>query len=112
MPAPDPNSSMENLSKVSTIGTNFAFSVVGMGIIGFTMDYFIKSSPKWLIASLAFGLIGGGYRFIRDALAANKQAAAQAARRRPVYIKIEADPEPSEKPDDDPGPPHAPPGKP
>lgn len=104
MPPPDPNSSMENLTKVSTIGTNFAFSVVGMGVIGFGLDYFARSSPKWLIGCLTVGLIGGGYRFIRDALAANKQAAAQAARRKPVYNKVEADPEPAEEADSDPAP--------
>ena len=73
---------MENLTKVSTIGTNFAFAGVGMAIIGVTLDYFAKTSPRWLLGCLAFGLIGGGYRFIRDALTANKRAAAGAARRR------------------------------
>lgn len=62
---------MTRLVRVSTIGTNFAFAVIGMGFIGFAIQHWwLKNTKPWpLLIGLFVGLIGGFYRFVRDATA-------------------------------------------
>lgn len=54
------------------VGLDFGYSVVGMVLLGLAIDYFAKTSPRALIICAVLGLIGGGYRFIREALAMNR----------------------------------------
>ena len=56
------------------IATNFAFGVAGMVLIGFLLERYVwpKASPWIIVGCAAAGLIGGGYRFLSDALAANR----------------------------------------
>lgn len=58
------------------IATNFAFTVAGGALLGWLLERYVwpKSTP-WLILSGAIaGLIGGGYRFIAEALAVSRAA--------------------------------------
>ncbi len=59
------------------IASNFAFGVVGMVLIGWALERFIwpKASPWLLIGFACAGLIGGGHRFVKEAMAANRRYA-------------------------------------
>lgn len=56
------------------IGLNFAFGVMGMALIGWAIQtWWLKSAAPWpLVIGLGIGIIGGFVRFIRDAIAANR----------------------------------------
>lgn len=56
------------------LASNFSFGVLGMGAVGFAVERWLwpASAPWMLLASLALGLFGGGYVFIRDALRLNR----------------------------------------
>lgn len=56
------------------IASNFAFGVAGMCVIGWILQTYIwpKAAP-WLLVGFAIaGVIGGGYRFMKDAMNANR----------------------------------------
>lgn len=57
------------------IAMNFVFGVMGMGLLGWAVQTWLwKSAAPWpLVGGLGLGLVGGFYRFIKDAIAANKQ---------------------------------------
>ena len=59
------------------IASNFAFGVVGMVLIGWVLERFVwpKASPWIIIGFACAGLIGGGHRFVKEAMAANRQYA-------------------------------------
>lgn len=64
------------------VGLNFAYGVIGFTMIGWALQHWVwpKGAP-WVILGFALaGLLGGGYRFIRDAIAMGK-ASSEAARR-------------------------------
>lgn len=62
------------MGRMSGIGTNFAVYVVSGLLIGWLIQKYWK--PDWapwaLLVGLFCGLIGGTYRFIKDANAAEK----------------------------------------
>lgn len=62
----------ERLVQISVIGSNFAFSVMAAGLLGWALQtWLLKSAAPWpLVIGLALGLILGFYRFIREALKA------------------------------------------
>lgn len=101
-PAPKPGGLMEQLIKVSAIGTNFAFAIIGMGVLGYGVDYLAGTLPTWTLVGIVLGFLGGGYRFFKEAMAASK-ASARSSRRtdgKPgpdgsLYRKIE---DPEDKP--------------
>lgn len=64
---------MTSLVRVSAIGTNFAFAVIGMGVVGYFIDKYAKTSPRWTLVLLGAGIVGGAYRFVHDAMALNKK---------------------------------------
>ena len=63
------------MGRMSGIGTNFAVYVVSGLLIGWLIQKYWK--PDWapwaLLTGLLFGLVGGTYRFIKDANAAEKK---------------------------------------
>ena len=65
---------MQRLVKVSTIGTNFALAVAGMGLLGWAVQRWLlpKMAPWPLLIGLFLGLIGGFVQFIRAARALMK----------------------------------------
>jgi len=56
------------------IASNFAFGVVGMVLIGWSLEYFFwpRAAPWLLIGFACAGLIGGGFRFVKEAMDANR----------------------------------------
>lgn len=78
MPMPPPNpSESSRLWRLSGMGSELAFGVIGMALLGFLLDRWMKSTPWIMLVGALLGLIGGGYNFIRRALAENKAAAEQ-----------------------------------
>ncbi len=66
------------LGRLSSIGTNFALAVGGMGLIGYFLDRWLVTTKPWLLLTfLLLGLIGGFYNFVREGLAAGRQATAE-----------------------------------
>lgn len=56
------------------IALSFAYSVGGMALLGWALQRWVfpSSAPWLLIGCLAAGLVGGTYRFIKEALRANR----------------------------------------
>jgi hypothetical protein len=61
------------------IAGNFAFGVAGMVMIGYALERWIwpQYSPKIIVGCAIAGIVAGGYRFIRDGLAANRSFSAR-----------------------------------
>ncbi len=58
---------LERLGRVSVIGTNFAFTVMGGALLGWLLDRWLGSSPVGIIVGAASGLLGGSVRFVSEA---------------------------------------------
>ena len=56
------------------IASNFAFGVAGMCVVGWILQTYIwPNAAPWLLVGFAIaGVIGGGYRFMKDAMNANR----------------------------------------
>ncbi len=67
--------SMEALSRISSISLNFVYSVAGLALLGWLVDYFAKSVPIGLLIGAGLGVAVGAYRFVREATALNKKQA-------------------------------------
>lgn len=59
-----------------TLGTELVCSILAMAALGWGLDYWLGSSPKALLTCLAVGFVGGGYNFMRRALALSKATTA------------------------------------
>ncbi len=57
------------------MGTELAAGVIGMGLLGWLLDRWMHTSPWIMLGGIFVGLVGGGWNFIRRALAENKAAA-------------------------------------
>lgn len=99
MPNPPRNDAMAQVMKVTAIGTNFILAIIGMGILGWALDYWFKTSPWCLLGGLFVGLIGGGYRFIREGKMAATLSAKQVRESGATFRKVEDEPEDSDDPD-------------
>ncbi len=83
-----PNSSnAPDLWRLSGLGIEFVASIVGGGVIGWLLDRWLGTSPWLLVAGLFAGLVGGGYNFFRDAMAASRRAQADYRRDHPASGK-------------------------
>lgn len=71
------------LWRISGMGFELLGAVLGMMLIGWLVDRWQGSSPRWTTVGAIAGLIGGGVNFIRKALALNKAAAAKYRREHP-----------------------------
>lgn len=56
------------------MGTELAFGIVGMALIGILLDWWLGTSPWILIGCLVVGIVGSGYNFIRRATAMSRKA--------------------------------------
>lgn len=63
--------------KLSGLGMEFAAGIIGMAGLGWAIDrWMLKSGGHTaLLICAGIGIVGGGYNFIRRALALNKEAA-------------------------------------
>lgn len=72
------NASANPMWKLSGLGMEFAAGIIGMAGLGWAIDkWALKSGGHTaLLICAGIGIVGGGYNFIRRALALNKEAAA------------------------------------
>lgn len=59
--------------QVYAIALEFVVYTVVCGLIGWGIDYLAKTDKVWMTVGFIVGILAGGYRFIRQALAAAKQ---------------------------------------
>ncbi len=68
---PDQMGTMQQLVRISTIGTNFAFGVGAGVLLGWGLQKWVV--PSWapwpLIVGAALAIVGAGIRFVREARA-------------------------------------------
>ncbi|MFT5422650.1 MAG: F0F1-type ATP synthase assembly protein I [Phycisphaerales bacterium] len=67
-----PNNDLADQAKAWVIALNVVYGMLGFGAMGFAIDYFAGTKPKWMLILGGIGLFVGLYRFIREALAMNK----------------------------------------
>ena len=63
-----------NQAKAWVVALNVVYGTIGFAIMGFALDYFLGTSPRWLLIGAGVGLFVGTYRFIREALELNKSS--------------------------------------
>ena len=69
-----------NQGKAWTIALDPLYGLIGMGLLGYGIDYLAGTGLTWTITLGILGLITGFYRFIKDALALNKQQTRSSSR--------------------------------
>ena len=62
------------LWRLSGLGIEFVGVVGGMIVVGWLLDRWFGTSPWLLLTGVFIGLVGGGYRFARDAQRAARRA--------------------------------------
>lgn len=78
MPAPPPQRDPNEINPwaVSGLGMELAGAVIGMGLLGWGVDYFFGTEPWGLTIGAVVGLLGGGYNFVKRARALQRRAIA------------------------------------
>lgn len=71
------------LVRLYAIGTDFVLTALVCAGLGWAIDWFFRTSPWGLVGGIAIGVLLGGYRFIREGLAANRRAVDDLRKRRP-----------------------------
>lgn len=67
-----PTNEANKLWRISGLGVELAAAVCGMALGGYLIDSWLNSSPIALLIGLTLGMVGGGYNFIRRAVALSK----------------------------------------
>ena len=62
-----------NLWRMAHMGLEFAGAALLLALIGYYIDTRFGTAPWGAVTGLLIGLVGGMYRFIKEALAANRQ---------------------------------------
>jgi len=60
--------------RISGLGMEFFGSIAGMGFVGWLIDGWAGTGPRWLMIGLIVGMIGGGANLYRRAVALNRRA--------------------------------------
>ncbi len=68
--------------KAGGLGLELTGSIVGMAAVGWGIDRWAGTSPVWLLILLGVGIVGGGYNFIRHALALSRESSEAYRRKR------------------------------
>ncbi len=61
-------------TRLGGLGFEMAGYVIVAGGLGYGLDVWLKTGPWLLVGGLIFGIVGGGVRFVREGLAANRSA--------------------------------------
>ncbi|MEL7474147.1 MAG: AtpZ/AtpI family protein [Planctomycetota bacterium] len=51
-----------------SVAMSFGYAVIGCALLGGLIDWVFNTTPVWLMTLSILGLIGGAYRFVKDAL--------------------------------------------
>lgn len=74
MGASNNNSDRARQAKAWVLALDPLYGMVGLGAIGFAIDRWVVGSGRtWMLALGITGLVVGFYRFIREAMALNKE---------------------------------------
>lgn len=88
------------LWSIAGMGTELAGGIVGMLLLGFLLDWWLGTKPWLTLTGAAMGIIGGGYNFIKRALAMNKAELARLQARHPQGL-VPLEDQPDEPTDDE-----------
>ena len=83
MPNDDASTRSENRvrqAKAWSIALDPVYGLIGMGAIGYGIDYLAKTGLRWTIILALVGLVVGFYRFIKEALDLNREQAKSSPR--------------------------------
>lgn len=75
------------LWRISGMGIELVGAIAGMTLGGYLLDTWWNTSPIGLLTGLVLGFVGGGYNFIRRALAESKQETERFRREHPAGVK-------------------------
>lgn len=64
----------QRMWRLSAMGSELAFGMIGMVLLGWGIDYLLGSKPKAIIICTIVGVIGSGYNFIRRALVLTRES--------------------------------------
>lgn len=59
----------QSIMRVGSVALGFGYGVIGCALIGWLIDWLAGTFPVWLLIMSGLGVIGGGYRFVKEALA-------------------------------------------
>ncbi|MCW5768231.1 MAG: AtpZ/AtpI family protein [Phycisphaeraceae bacterium] len=65
---PIPRSSAMQFGRVFAIGMDFVYGVVGCAALGWAIDWWFKTAPRWLLIGAGIGIVVAMYRFIREGM--------------------------------------------
>ena len=68
------------LWRLSAMGSELAFGIIGMVLVGVGIDYFFGTGPKGVIICTIVGVLAAGYNFIRQAMALIRAPASRPGR--------------------------------
>ena len=71
------------LWNIAGMGGELTGAIVGMLLMGWLADHLMKTAPTLTIAGGLIGLVGGGYNFLRRAMALNREEVAKLRRAHP-----------------------------
>lgn len=60
--------------RLSGMGLEFVSAVAGMAVVGWLIDRWAGTTPRWTIVGVVLGLVGGGYNFMAQAVRAGRAA--------------------------------------
>lgn len=60
-------------AKAWSIALDPVYGMIGLGLIGYGIDYLAGTGLKWTIILAITGLLVGFYRFVREAMDLNKE---------------------------------------
>lgn len=67
-------------AKAWSIALDPVYGLIGMGVAGYLIDQAAGTGILWTSIMAVLGLIGGFYRFVRDAIKLNNEQAASSKR--------------------------------
>lgn len=60
-------------AKAWGIAMDPVYGLIGMGLIGYGIDYLADTGMRWTVILAILGLVVGFYRFIREAMSLNRE---------------------------------------